>query len=230
MRTKRLMVNFESDEAKEEADIDRCTNEITDVFRYAERILKQFGSMEDEKSSAELVRKNGVRAAVTKLQGLSITFRTSQKEYLTRLGQKSSGDTSRRFDFLDAEASSGGGAAVVDYGFNRAQMQVVENTEQLVNSRDSEIRKIAKSVEELATIFKDLRSLVIEQGTMLDRIDYNMEMAVEKTKEGVKEVKIADEYQKQEKSRANKCMFFLILSIAIVLAIFIVKHMPTKKK
>ena len=34
---------------------------------------------------------------------------------------------------------------------------------------------IAKSIEELATIFKELAVLVIDQGTILDRIDFNME-------------------------------------------------------
>ena len=29
LHTKRLMVNFETDEAEQEAQIDRCTNEIT---------------------------------------------------------------------------------------------------------------------------------------------------------------------------------------------------------
>lgn len=46
----------------------------------------------------------------------------------------------------------------------------------------------AKSIEELAQIFKELAVLVIDQGTVLDRIDYNMEMAVERTKQGMVEL------------------------------------------
>ncbi len=34
---------------------------------------------------------------------------------------------------------------------------------------------LAKSIEELSVIFKELAVLVIDQGTVLDRIDYNME-------------------------------------------------------
>ena len=55
---------------------------------------------------------------------------------------------------------------------------------QLVNERDQEIVRIAKSIEELAAIFKELAVLVIDQGTILDRIDYNMESAVENAKQG----------------------------------------------
>ena len=47
---------------------------------------------------------------------------------------------------------------------------------------------LAKSIEELAIMFKDLGTLVIEQGSMVDRIDYNMEQTVTRMKEGVQEL------------------------------------------
>jgi syntaxin 16 len=49
-------------------------------------------------------------------------------------------------------------------------------------TRDTEIQRIAESIEELANIMKHLAGLVIDQGTILDRIDYNMDAAVEHTK------------------------------------------------
>lgn len=44
--------------------------------------------------------------------------------------------------------------------------------------RDQEIQHIARSIEELSQIFKELAVLVIDQGTVLDRIDFNMEQVV----------------------------------------------------
>jgi len=44
-----------------------------------------------------------------------------------------------------------------------------------IMQREREITDIAKGIIELADIFKELQSMVIDQGTMLDRIDYNVE-------------------------------------------------------
>jgi hypothetical protein len=37
------------------------------------------------------------------------------------------------------------------------------------------LQRIARSVEQLAVLFRELNTLIVEQGTMLDRIDHNME-------------------------------------------------------
>jgi hypothetical protein len=46
---------------------------------------------------------------------------------------------------------------------------------QEVKERDAEIKKTAQSIEELSGIFKELALLVIDRGTIADRIDYNLE-------------------------------------------------------
>lgn len=44
-----------------------------------------------------------------------------------------------------------------------------------IAQREREINEIAQGIIELAEIFKELQNMVIDQGTMLDRIDYNVE-------------------------------------------------------
>jgi len=41
-------------------------------------------------------------------------------------------------------------------------------------TRSSEVQNLAKSITELSVLFKDLSALVVEQGTVLDRIDSNI--------------------------------------------------------
>lgn len=63
----------------------------------------------------------------------------------------------------------------ISVGFTQQQLQVVDDLEAVAEERDAEITRIAQSIEELSQIFKELAVLVIDQGTILDRIDFNME-------------------------------------------------------
>ncbi len=93
---------------------------------------------------------------------------------------------------------------------------------QIVDQRDAEILQIVKSIEELAQIFKELAVLVIDQGTILDRIDYNMENAVENVKQGIVHLEKAEENQKNAMS--VKCIILLVLLIIIMIGILAWKH------
>ena len=218
------MVTFDSDELQQEQEIDYVTKEVTDVFRHAEGILKQFSKQGDESSistSERTVRNNMQRSLAKKLQGLSGSFRTSQKEYMTRLREQKNGSGDKGFDFL-SETKKRTSLEDVDIGFNSVQMQVLDDTEKLVDERDQEINRIAQSIEELAQIFKELAVLVIDQGTVLDRIDFNMEQVLEHTSEGIVQLKKADDYQKG--ALPMRCVILLIVLIAIMLIVLIIKH------
>ena len=76
------MVNLHSDEKKQEKEIDNKTCEITDLFHHSEQILKSFDtqSKKQDLTAEELtVRNNMQRSIAKKLQGLSMTFRKTQK-------------------------------------------------------------------------------------------------------------------------------------------------------
>lgn len=59
-----------------------------------------------------------------------------------------------------------------------------------IAQREREINDIAKGIIELSDIFRELQSMVIDQGTMLDRIDYNVEKMGTEVKAADKEIKV----------------------------------------
>lgn len=90
-----------------------------------------------------------------------------------------------------------------------------------VDQREREINQIAKSIQQLAEIFRDLQTLVIDQGSMLDRIDYNIEQTAVHTKAAVVELGQGARYQ--NKTRNRKLILLLVLSILLLIVILIVK-------
>ena len=225
--TRRFMdvVDFSGEtESREDREIEMLTTQITGCFRAAEQALKRVSAAgapgEDLPAAERKIRLNVQRSMATQLQALSQTFRKRQQKFMARVkAQKAGGGMGGGgdgFDFL-AEEQAGG-----DIGFNDDQMAAVELAEVVVEERDAEIMRIASSIEELSTIFKELAVLVIDQGTVLDRIDYNMEQVVERTKQGMKELETAEKHQKS--SRPLKCICILLVLIAIMLGILINKH------
>lgn len=165
-----------------------------------------------------IVGMNVQRSLAKKLQELSVDFRQSQRKYLLDVQAQKNGalaETESQFgiDLNEREKQ---------YGFNETQIAIVDDLHDSVQSRDKEISKIAKSIEELGAIFKELAVLVIDQGTILDRIDYNMESVVEHTKEGIQQLEKAESHQKS--ARSMKCIICLAITIALLLVILVLKH------
>ena len=70
------------------------------------------------------------------------------------------------------------------------QRQQFRTNDTAIAQREREINDIAKGIIELADIFKELQTMVIDQGTMLDRIDYNVENVNVNVKGAEKELKV----------------------------------------
>ena len=205
-----------------EGRIERMTAGITDEFRVAERHLQAVGKQAAASTTADeaTVGANVQRSLAKRLQELSVNFRQSQRKYLAEVQAQKTGKVPEPYlGLLD----SGGGGGTGDGGefFTTQQMAVVDDLTQAVQSRDAEIVQIAKSIEELSSIFKELAVLVIDQGTILDRIDYNMEAVVEHTKTGIQQLEKAERSQKS--ARPMRCIICLSILIFVLLVLLVLK-------
>jgi syntaxin 16 len=235
LHRKRLMVTFDTDEQAQDAAIEAAAAGVTSIFRKAEKSLKQISEQTDfgeSSDSEQKLRSNIVRTLASRLQQSSVTFRRAQRDFLGRRTDQKKSAGGGGFDFLGTDdkpkvptlqnVDLDGGQMTMQ------QLEVIDDLEGMVAQRDHEINAIVTSIEELSAIFKELAVLVIDQGTILDRIDYNMEQVVEKVADGVVELERAEEYQKS--ARPRWCIAVLLVLIAIFLTLVILKHSDSGSK
>lgn len=108
-------------------------------------------------------------------------------------------------------------------GFNQLQEQIVgvDGDIDLLRERDAEMSHIMRSVIELNAIFQEMNSLVVNQGSLLDRIDYNLETVQIKVEEGAIQLSRAE--RSARSARKIKCIMAGIGTIFIALLIFIIE-------
>ncbi|PNY00474.1 syntaxin-43-like protein [Trifolium pratense] len=107
-------------------------------------------------------------------------------------------------------------------GFSEAQLTKLKKNEQISAEREREIDQVAKSVQDLAQIMKDLSVLVIDQGTIVDRIDYNIQSVATTVEEGFKQLQKAERTQK--KGGMITCATVLVIMCFVMLILLIIKE------
>lgn len=88
--------------------------------------------------------------------------------------------------------------------------------------REQEILAIAQSVSELSVMFKQLNSLIVEQGTILDRIDYNLEQTTVHVSKGKTQLVAANDISK--KSYTLKLIILLAVILIIMIIAYVIKR------
>ncbi|PAA60749.1 hypothetical protein BOX15_Mlig011532g1 [Macrostomum lignano] len=84
-----------------------------------------------------------------------------------------------------------------------------------IEARHEDIMKLEKSIKELHDMFLDMAMLVESQGEMIDRIEFNVQQAVDYIETAKQDTKKAVKYQ----SKARKKKIIMIICLIVLLAI-----------
>ncbi|KAK8405941.1 hypothetical protein O3P69_006976 [Scylla paramamosain] len=169
------------------------------------------------------LNKNVVRSLGFALQEVKNEFMTACSAFTASMNnfKKSSsfvheggGEYDSDYGTFDA---SGSGVSSQNQAWTQEQMLFLADNTMMVQENDRAVQQILQSTLQLNQLFKDVAQLVSEQGTVLDRIDFNVEHAAVKVEEGARQLKKADRYH--QKNRNMKCI--LGLSGTIIILIFI---------
>jgi len=208
---KRLVPKFDDDENKKlDKDISSLIMEMTNRLKQCEDNIKQMLSESTESSLEEQIKINMKQSIFTKLSEFTKKFKFNQEIYMKKY-RELVGE-----DLIDTNKNNSNNT-----NSNKNNFFFQDEGNDILKKRDNELNVLLSSVNDLAQIFKELQVLIMEQGTILDRIDYNIETAATSVKEGHKNLIKADEAMK--KSCAKKAIMIMMVIDAILLLLLIFK-------
>lgn len=87
---------------------------------------------------------------------------------------------------------------------------------------DQEIDKLSEGMTSIHSLFKQMNDIVMHQGEVVDRIDYNIDTAMINVSKGKKNLVKAKEYQ--EHGCAKWCIRMQVSAIMILAILIFIKY------
>ena len=243
LHAKHVLPGFDDElvKAREEREIESLTQEITKGFSSCQRAIKRIDAMVREQQQSqggslsgadETMARNLKISLATRVGEVSTLFRKKQSAYMKKLRQLGGMNSPLDRSSTPIAQNPYTDPAMMDEEADRSSAQstllqtaqVRKRTgiqDAVIEQREREIEMIAQGVIDLSNIFQELNSMVIDQGSLLDRIDYNVERTAEHVQEAEKELTVATGYQK--KSTKRKIILLLILLVVGMFILLLVK-------
>ena len=204
---------YESENKQIDKEIEKIINLMTQKVRICETNIKEISSIPNALMSKteQTIKDNIILNLSNKIQEFSYEFRKNQKEFIEKLQKMGN-----KLSVIDDEDTT-----LKDFDKKYSDKffyTKMENNSQL-SARNKSIDSLLESINELSKIFKDLQTVVQEQGTILDRIDYNIEIAEENTKSAVGHLNEADKLQKQSCFRNVTLIVMFVIFVEAILLI-----------
>ncbi|KAJ6188821.1 hypothetical protein N7519_003729 [Penicillium mononematosum] len=238
LHQKHLLPGFGDEELRrqDEGVIEGLTQDVTRSFHDCQRSIMRIETMVGESkahggvtSGEETMAKNIQISLAARVQEASARFRKKQSTYLRKLRDLEGiatpfdgAPTQVQNPYTDPSMME----SDADRSFSQTMLQETSQrqtgqNDAAIAQREREINDIAKGIIELSDIFRELQTMIIDQGTMLDRIDYNVERMGTEVKAADKELKVATSYQQRTTKR--KIMLLLLLVVVGMIILLVVK-------
>ena len=224
------------DEEQEEVNIEQKTATISGLFKRAEKAIHELeavylAEVDDDDSDnggatdAELtILRNVKMCLANEVVRQTKIFSEKQRKYLrdvqNQKGVIAKGKDEKQKAVQDALARDAMEDGYRQQGMTQEQIDMIMMSREQVDERVREFEQIAQSIKTLHEMFQDLNALVIEQGTILDRIDENMRVTHTRVVKGRKELEKAAKHQKAGCFKLL-VLFLVVMIIGFILAIAI---------
>ena len=203
------MPKFDEEENKTlNKSINSTVSVITDKIHECENSITAL-SLEKTNDDMQAQLKDNMKLyLITQFSEFTRHFKYNQEIYIRKYNELGGGEDLDKRDNNEIQ--------------NENYLLKTEKVNQL-KRRDTELGELLNSMNNLTSTFRDLKNLVMEQGTVLDRIDYNIDIAAINTAKGKQHLMKASELQK--KSCFRNAMLALVFIIFIENVILIMKFL-----
>jgi len=207
--------SFNLSGSKTHSEIEDFTTVLTTKFTKCNTTIKNFGNNVGQVGESAERFLGSIRAHRSMmLQALTVEFERGQQQYLQNvMGQMKS---SKYFNYKETESSDSDEylkelyTGTTNASGKSQQQQMINQDRKMINERDKQVKLLAKSIADITSLYQDMAEMVVAQGTILDRIDYNIVSASENVQHAIIEL---DEADKLEFSSGKCLVIFLILII-----------------
>ena len=206
---------YESENKAIDQDIKKIITSMTQKLKNCEKNIKYLSESNFELTPAEISIKENIKINLAeKIQKFSINFRNNEKIFREKLKELGGGSS-----VIDDENDDLNADNILPNDF----FAKFDDSNNELKKRDEGITTMVSSLNELSTIFKDLQNVVQQQGTILDRIDYNIDIAAENSKKAQKHLVKAEE--EQHKSCFRNATLILLVVIFVEVILIIIKYL-----
>lgn len=170
----------------------RCMR-VLQGFRRCQDLIRTVVPRHGATPTEAAIARNVQTALANKVQAENMLFKKKQSLYLQQL-HRGSGHTGALTDTYGKSVPKEEGVPITGRGVREGcpedgQMLVVQReSEEEIARRERDIMDIAKRILELSDIFKEIQSVVTDQGSILDTISTNIENTGESMCEASKEL------------------------------------------
>ena len=216
-RIKPKFVDEDIENKKIDKEIDKLIIKMMKKIKFCEALTKMIKDKKNEQNTILDKVKNNIKIFLTtKIQNFSNEFRQNQQQYLKYL--KDMGIIT----YSNTDKNNSPEPLLNEEDDEQKNFLYTKDDDMniQIKKREEDIDILVKSINELSGIFKDLQNIVQEQGTILDRIDYNINISYENSQQGLKYIKKAEQHNNESCFRNAILLLFIIIFVETILIIW----------
>ncbi|KAI3378138.1 hypothetical protein SNEBB_007083 [Seison nebaliae] len=190
--------------------ISQVTKKLNDIKIMAMKFKKNERVSQNFRENCYIYINNIIKVEAPKLQALEEAklYQLKQKKNLVQ------------FDDVDEILNEQQRQEEDSYDNRLEQMERKSYTLENMEERSEKITDIVKNLESLNKIFEDISQIVMDQGSILNRIDHNVSRADDAAKKAIKDLTRSVKLQKRSWKMRIILILFIVFVILLLILIF----------